>query len=83
MTPSFREGQIIIASRIGAPKAGDIVIIVHKSLEKIKRIHDIDDDRIYVLGDNNIQSTDSRQFGWINRETVIARVIWPRSRTHL
>ena len=36
-------------------------------------------DQLYVLGDNSAESSDSRQFGAVNRAYVIARVIWPRA----
>ena len=78
MFPTLRHGQIIAATSLfGALSPGDIVIIRHHGLEKIKRIAKIEHDRLYVTGDNTAQSTDSRTFGWLNASTVLAKVIWP------
>jgi len=49
----------------------------HNGLEKIKRIEKLKDNRLYILGDNPTASTDSRHFGWLRAEDVLAVVIWP------
>jgi phage repressor protein C with HTH and peptisase S24 domain len=81
MTPTLHPGQIVIASgRFLRPKSGQVVVISHNGLQKIKRIERVDPLRgVFVVGDNPIQSTDSRQFGWINTNNIIGRVIWPRT----
>lgn len=79
MLPALRPGRVVIATN--APRtlrAGMIIMLRHDGKEKIKRIHAIEGDTIYVLGDNPADSTDSRQFGWITRDHVIGRIIWPR-----
>lgn len=58
-------------------KPGDVVIFHHNGKEKIKRIDKLDDAWIYVVGDHEVASTDSRQFGWLPREAIKAKVIWP------
>lgn len=59
------------------PKVGDVVVFCHDNKEKIKRIDKIDDGKIFVLGDNLSASTDSRAFGYIDNDEVIAKVVWP------
>lgn len=61
-------------------KVGQIVIIVHNDTEKIKRIDQIKDNQIFVLGDHPETSTDSRQFGWLPIEVIKARIFWPRAK---
>ena len=40
-----------------------------------------DDERknkVFLVGDNPLASTDSRDFGWLPQEHIIGRVIWPQ-----
>jgi hypothetical protein len=59
-------------------KVGSVVIFKHDNKEKIKRISEIKDGKLYLLGDHPDASTDSRSFGWIDTDAVVAKVIWPR-----
>jgi len=79
MLPAFRANQIVIASGwFTHADTNDVVIFMHHGLEKIKRIRDIDSQKgIFVIGDNALESTDSRSFGWIDFNEVRAKVIWP------
>ena len=78
MLPHLVPGRIVLACRFRRLKSGDVVILLHDGLEKIKRVSSVDQDKVYVLGDNSAASTDSRQFGWVERQYVIGRVLWPR-----
>lgn len=79
MLPKFRDGGVLVASGwFGQLKPADVVIIHHDGREKVKRVHEIDGDKLFLMGDNYEQSTDSRDFGWLPRESVTAKVIWPR-----
>lgn len=79
MLPSFRPGRIVFGWRPRQVRPGDVVILLHDGLEKIKRVERIDGSKVYVLGDNAAASTDSRQFGWLPVTSVKARVVWPRA----
>ena len=63
-------------------KPGDVVIFLHEGKEKIKRVSELEENRVYLLGDHEEASTDSRQFGWLDIDTVIAKVIWPHAPKH-
>lgn len=78
MAPSLRTGQLILAVKKLKFGPGNVVIFEHKGLEKIKRIREHNEGKIFVIGDNPEVSTDSRQFGWLSETVVVARVIWPR-----
>jgi len=77
MVPSLKPGQLVMAWKYSEPQVGDLVILWHEDLEKIKRIHRINGRQYYVLGDNRAVSIDSRHFGYLDRSRIIARVIWP------
>ena len=79
MLPVLPPHTLVIATSLFKPtKKNSVVIIFHNDREKIKRLQDVHDGQVYVVGDNALASTDSRQFGWIPEETLIAKVIWPR-----
>lgn len=59
---------------------GHVVVFFHDGKEKIKRISETDDSKLFVLGDHGYASTDSRQYGWIDRSQVTARIIWPSAK---
>lgn len=79
MLPSFRPGQVVLALPRRRVKVGDVVIVRHDNLEKIKRVAQLDGNRLFVVGDNEAASTDSRSFGWLDLEqALIGKVVWPR-----
>lgn len=79
MAPTLLPGAIVVAfTRPRRLKAGDVVIVRHGGTEKIKRLHAVDAHRVFITGDNQAASTDSRHFGWLARTDVLARVCWPR-----
>ena len=74
MAPHYPHGKVVVARR-GKPTVGDVVIVQHHHLELIKRVDKIDDDKMYVLGDNPTESTDSRHYGWLPLAAVLGVVI--------
>lgn len=80
MAPRLLHGDVVIVTRwFSRPKIGDVVVVNHAGKEKIKRITQVEPGRIFITGDNRLQSTDSRDFGWLEREKVIAKLLWPRA----
>lgn len=78
MQPTLPAGRLVVAVPFGVLKIGDIIIVEHRGLEKIKRIAMVDDDHIFIVGDNPAHSTDSRSFGWLHYSAVSGKVVWPR-----
>lgn len=80
MLPVLPPGTYVYGSRYYKKLSiGDTVIFVHDGKEKIKRISKTDGSRLYVIGDHPEASVDSRQFGWIERSDVLAKVFWPHA----
>ncbi len=80
MVPTLRPGQIVLA--YASPKKvkpGSVIILEHQGLEKIKRVEKLEAGKLFVVGDNLSQSTDSRQFGWLDARQIRGRIIWPRT----
>lgn len=75
MAPTYPQGKIVLAWRFRKPKKGDVVIVKHHRLELIKRVDQLQDDKVYVLGDNPAESTDSRHYGWLPLSSVLGVVV--------
>ena len=78
MTPAYPHGKLVLAWRFGKPKKGDVVIVRHHRLELIKRVNQMEGDKVYVLGDNPEESTDSRHYGWLPLSSIMGVVIGSR-----
>jgi type IV secretory pathway protease TraF len=79
MQPALRPGRLLLATGLFASvKPGQVVIVRHGDIEKVKRVQRVREDQIFVVGDNEKVSVDSRSFGWLPVESVIAKVIWPQ-----
>lgn len=74
MMPALPAGKIVIARKWVRPKVGDIVIAIHQSREIIKRVGELRQGLVYLVGDNPEASTDSRQFGWLPLTAVLGVV---------
>jgi signal peptidase I len=87
MAPTLRHGDRLLVwlrAPRRTPSIGRIVLV--KLADRplaVKRLTAVDDDgRIWVEGDNELASTDSRQLGWLTTfldGTVLLR-LWPRPR---
>lgn len=79
MVPTLRPNHIVVAtSWFKTIRPEHIVVIHHDGLEKIKRVRKVYNGRVFVVGDNERASIDSRSFGWLPLDAVIAKVVWPR-----
>lgn len=85
MYPTFDDGSIILTERVDnlEIEKGEVYVFKRptsdgKTLNVIKRVHDIkfEDGKMlcYILGDNPPMSYDSRKYGYINSEEVVAKV---------
>jgi nickel-type superoxide dismutase maturation protease len=78
MAPKLRPGQLIIATKLFRKlHPGQVVIVERNHKQLVKRIERIEQDKVFVIGDNLNASIDSRQFGWLDRNEVVAKVFRP------
>lgn len=77
MLPRLTPGSVVLGVWPFRVAVGDVVIVHHDGMDKIKRVADMRTNEIFLTGDNSLQSTDSRHFGWLERSAVIAKVVWP------
>lgn len=85
MYPTLEKGDVVVISKLGYkifgieykdPVPEDIIAFKLQGELLIKRIYKIDDtEGIFVLGDNSLNSTDSREFGYITPSTIEGRAI--------
>jgi nickel-type superoxide dismutase maturation protease len=83
MAPRLPSGALVVARPIDGTttlRVGDVVVARRPDrpeLEIIKRITAINAGGAFFLaGDNPASSTDSRQFGAVPRDAILARVRW-------
>lgn len=70
MLPSLAPGSIVFAFK-SLPKTGDIVVARQGSREVIKRVKNISQQRYYLVGDNSLESTDSRELGSVAKSAIL------------
>lgn len=57
-------------------KLNDLVVARVNNRLIIKRITKMNHDKLFLEGDNRSESTDSKQFGWVNKKNIIGKVIF-------
>jgi nickel-type superoxide dismutase maturation protease len=84
MLPTLEPGDRLIVLRLGHRRGlrlGDLVTVRDPregapARVLVKRVGEIDDDRVEVTGDNSGSSTDSRSFGRVSRRAVTGKVLY-------
>lgn len=78
MEPYVGPGAVVVARGVFIKlKKYDVVVVRQHGIEKIKRILQIKDGKLFLVGDNPAKSKDSRHFGWVPSDWVVGKVIWP------
>lgn len=79
MYPTLKPSQSVISSNwhyfFKRPKKGDIVVLKQKGRFIVKRLQKVSDRHIFVVGDNLNESTDSREYGVIDKNNLIGKVV--------
>jgi nickel-type superoxide dismutase maturation protease len=78
MSPTLNDGDVVLIDYKARFAAGDIVLARHpykKSVRILKRIERIDEqDRFWLVGDNQAESSDSRTFGAVSKADLLGKV---------
>lgn len=79
MNPSFNAGDKVLVNKLSyflsKPRIGDVVVLRRKKFI-IKRIAKVKEGKVFVIGENKEESTDSRSFGWVSGREIIGKVIF-------
>lgn len=75
MAPTFLPGEVIVVARQAA-KVGSVVVAMLGGREVVKRVEKISNGRYYLIGDNRLESTDSRELGPVKKPDIKGVVIF-------
>lgn len=75
MKPVLCDGDIIVCKKQKQYRVNDIVLCRLSDRVLIKRISSITEKEVYLLGDNESSSTDSRHFGVVSSSSVLAKYL--------
>lgn len=78
MNPTLKDGEAVLVDREAEIEVGDIVIARHPigQNEIAKRVGRINErGHYYLVGDNQDESEDSRDFGAVTREYIKGKVV--------
>lgn len=79
MEPILKEGEQIFANKTAyimrKPKTGDIVVVKLRNNYIIKKIEKAQKNKYFIVGENTKESTDSREFGWVEKKDIFGKVI--------
>lgn len=87
MYPTYKDEEVIITTRLFRRKnikPDDIFIFQRPDMTEsrflIKRVIRVRNTDIYFLGDNRLNSYDSRNFGYVPINNLVSKVIRPRKK---
>ena len=78
MLPTLKNGEEVLVKTGEILQIGDVVVANHpfkQSVVIIKRVSEINEKGLFLLGDNPIESTDSRSFGEVSKTNVLGKVV--------
>lgn len=76
MSPTLLPGAFVLAAPGASFASGDVVVALDPRTGQpvVKRVSDVGPGGVFLRGDNPARSTDSRTYGPVRPEAVLARV---------
>ncbi len=82
MEPTFRGGDTLWVNRLvylfSSPRERDIVVFNHNNKFLMKRVSKVGKNGYLLIGDNEKDSLDSRDLGFVSFKQIIGKVITGR-----
>lgn len=76
MHPTLKVGQNVVTFNwIRKINAQDIVVVRIDDRLVIKRVKRVYEKKLFIVGDNDQESTDSRKYGAVDRSNLIGKVV--------
>lgn len=77
MVPTLEPGAEVLvfswAYLFGGPQAGDLVAVTYGGEVLIKRVREVYRHKVFLLGDNPLDSQDSKSFGWVAKSAILGK----------
>lgn len=74
MAPTLRHGQTVVF-RTGTIRVGSVVLARRGDRDIIKRVERLDAGRVYLVGDNRTESSDSRHYGPVPKRAILGVIM--------
>lgn len=76
MVPTLAPGEWLLVRRNARPRPGAVVVVRLAGRLMVKRVTHLTDDGVWVQGDNDAVTDDSRTYGAVPRADVVGEVRW-------
>lgn len=76
MEPALPAGSFVLVRKTNSVKPDDIIAVKYGDQILIKRITEIKNNQLWLVGDNKNDSYDSRTIGWIDTKNTVGKIIW-------
>lgn len=76
MRPVLSSGQMIVCWTSQIVHKGDVVVARQDQREIVKRVQNVQRNVVWLVGDNAPHSTDSRDFGWIDKSAILGVMVF-------
>ena len=76
MEPELNAGESVLASPLLSAGKGDVVIARVEGRDMIKRVGQVTDKYVLLVGDNPADSHDSRVYGEVSKRNILGKVFY-------